>query len=253
MSSSRLPGKVLMPLAGEPALVRLMERLRNVQLAQDPVIATSWDPSDDELVSLCMERGFNYVRGPLLDVLERFCLAADKADLDVVVRVTGDCPLSDPRIIDRCINEFLSNRHDMDYLANSPGGGYPDGLDVEVFSFEALQKACRASTSPEDREHVTPYIIRMFRNGKLEQAVDLSRLRLTVDYPEDYETVAAIFDELYSDQVVFTCTDVYRLLIRRPSLIRVASPTLDEQERRRLIELLARQVAIDEKRAGRDS
>jgi len=220
MTSSRLPGKVLMPLSGRPALARLMWRMRTVRGAADAVVATSEAPSDDALADLCKREGFPCMRGSLDDVLSRYHAAARAARADVVVRVTGDCPLHDPGVVDRAIALFQAESAHVDYVSNVDERTYPDGLDVEVCSFAALDQAQRYAHTAFEREHVTPYLRRHFRKRTLAQEVDLSDLRWTLDYREDYQIIGAIYQALGEG---FGARQVYELLIERPNLILTAA------------------------------
>lgn len=249
MSSARLPGKVLMPLGGEPALTRLMERLDRVQSVQRRLVATSVAASDDPIAELCRMQGFESFRGPLEDALERFHMAAGKAGLDVIVRVTADCPLLDPALVDECLAVYLESAGAVDYVSNADGT-FPDGLDVEVFSRSALDTASLQATSSADREHVTPYILRNFRKRMIGQIVRLGDLRWTIDYPQDYDAVASIFDELYPVHPAFDTTDIYRLLLRKPELVHVDPDlVLDRPKAKSLLKDIARQVEINEQKA----
>jgi spore coat polysaccharide biosynthesis protein SpsF (cytidylyltransferase family) len=220
MSSTRLPGKVLMPLADEPGLVRMMQRVARVRMADQRLVATSTDPSDDAVVEVCQRHGITCVRGPLDDVLGRF-LDALPPTCDVVVRLTGDCPLVDPAIVDRHIGAFLSADPEVDYVTNGVRRTMPDGLDVEVLSRRVLERAGREAIDSADREHVTPWVQRHARMLPVVQEVDLSELCWTVDSNRDYEFVAAVYDELHSIAASFGSSDVYRLLVRCPELIHV--------------------------------
>ena len=219
VSSTRLPDKVLRPLAGAPALVRLMERVGRVAGADERVVATSDDATDDRVASLCRDHDIRCVRGPLHDVLARYHAAGVAAGAEVVVRITGDCPLLDPALIDTCIARFHENAPHVDYCSNVDERTFPDGLDVEVLSFRALDGAFHGASMRSDREHVTPYVRRHFRKCTVAQAVDLSDLRWTLDYVEDYTVIAAIYEALYARTPSFTVRDVYGLLLERPELI----------------------------------
>lgn len=223
MSSRRLPGKVTRPLAGQPAILRMMERVARVERADTRMVVTSTDPSDDELHALCQRRGLDCFRGSLDDVLARF-LAACPPACDTVVRLTGDCPLVDPALVDEHIQRYLDAGSEVQYLSNAFERTFPDGLDVEVFSREILEAAARDAHEPGDREHVTPWIIRNAKRRALTQAVDLSRLRWTLDTAEDYANISALYDTLYPSKPDFDRFDVYRLLLARPELLRVADP-----------------------------
>jgi spore coat polysaccharide biosynthesis protein SpsF len=211
MSSRRLPGKVLLPLAGQPAIVRMMERVRRAALAQRALVATSTDPSDDPLAEVCARHGIECFRGALDDVLGRYA-AAVPAQFDAVVRLTGDCPLADPALIDRHIALFARERSRADYVSNAVVRTFPDGLDVEVVSRAMLLRAAREATDPYDREHVLPWVQRNGRCLALTQETDHSALRWTLDTEADYRAIASVYDELHARRPDFDSADVYRLL-----------------------------------------
>jgi spore coat polysaccharide biosynthesis protein SpsF (cytidylyltransferase family) len=231
MSSTRLPGKVLMPLAGAPALARILDRLRRVPRAHEVVVATSDEGSDDPVAREAVRSGARVVRGSLTDVLGRYHAAATAAGADVVVRITGDCPLVDPTVIDDVVERFFAEREHVDYCSNVDERTYPDGLDVEVFSMAALHAAHAGARTSYEREHVTPYVRRRCRKVSVVQDVDLSALRWTLDTADDLAFIRAVYDEYGADDA-FTSSAVYRLLRARPELIRVgagAAPTADER------------------------
>jgi spore coat polysaccharide biosynthesis protein SpsF len=221
MGSTRLPGKVLAPLAGEPAIVRMMERVRRVARAGSYVVATSDHSSDDPLVGVCADRGLQCVRGAMADVLDRV-VAAVPPGCDVVVRLTGDCPLVDPGLVDQHIERFDAEHAAVDYVSNAVSRTYPDGLDVEVMSLEILRHANRQATDAYDREHVTPWIQRHARTATVRQEPDLSALRWVLDTPADYECLSAIYDVLLPEDSTFDSRAVYRLQASRPDLVRTA-------------------------------
>lgn len=222
MSSTRLPRKVLLPLAGVPAIVQMMARVRRVERADACIVATSVHPTDDALAEVCDSHGLTCVRGALDDVLDRMH-GAVPPDCDVVVRLTGDCPLIDPAIVDRHIECFVAEQPHVDYVSNAVVRTQPDGLDVEVISRAMLDRARKQACTPHDREHVTPWIRRRARTRALCQEVDLSALRWTLDTKDDYDNIAALYDALYDDDPTFDSGAIYRLLLRRPALIRVAA------------------------------
>jgi spore coat polysaccharide biosynthesis protein SpsF (cytidylyltransferase family) len=221
MSSRRLPGKAVAPLADEPAIVRMMERVGRIAGAAHRVVATSRDPSDDALAAVCAAHGIACARGPLDDVLGRVA-GAVPPECDVVVRLTGDCPLVDPLLVDRHLERFAAEQPWAEYVTNAVVRTYPDGLDVEVVCRDILVQADRCATDPADREHVTPWIKRHARMVPMAQEVDLSSLRLVLDTPADYEAIRSIYADLHSTDAAFGTTDIYKLLLRRPELIRVA-------------------------------
>lgn len=225
MSSTRLPGKVLRELSGAPMLERQLERVQRATLLSNVVVATSTDISDDPIASLCEELGVDCYRGDLSNVLGRFVGAIDAFPTDVVVRITADCPLISPQAIDSVIGAFLEA--DCDYLSNTLEPTFPDGVDIEVMSKQALREVSAISTDPLEREHVTLGIYRRpdhfsVRNYRGEQ--DLSDLRWTVDSQEDLEFVGWVFDSLFANNPHFEMADVLELLARHPEYNRT---TLD--------------------------
>lgn len=177
MSASRLPGKVLEDIGGKPMLVRVVERVKAAKAIDEIVVATSDQPADAAVEGLCKERGFRCFRGHETDVLDRFMKAAESAGAkagDTLVRITADCPLMDPEVIDKVVR---AKTPDVDYATNVLRYTYPDGLDVEVFSFESLARAWKEATDPVHREHVTPYIrtTGKFAVKNVENEVDLSK------------------------------------------------------------------------------
>ncbi len=230
-SSTRLPGKVLMPLAGAPSIVRMMQRVQRVQRADLRLVATSTDPSDDALAALCAEAGVPCVRGSLDDVLGRFVSAVPDS-AEVVVRLTGDCPLIDPAIIDHHIERFVAEQPLAGYVTNAVRRTMPDGLDVEVVQPELLRRAHREATDRFDREHVLPWVRRHATTAHIAWATDLSAIRWTLDTPRDYEVISAIYDALYAEDPDFDTAAILRLLVRRPELLLIAGQdALDAADR----------------------
>jgi len=221
-SSSRLPGKVLKPLVGEPMLARHIERLQRSRHISPLLVATSTDESDHPLAALCEHLGVPCHRGSLNDVLDRFFRAAEPLAPEHLVRLTGDCPLADPEVIDATIEFHLNGGYD--YTSNAIQPTFPDGLDVEVFRFACLRDAWHEATLPSEREHVTSFIYRRperYRIGHYKQADDLSWLRWTVDEPADFEMVKAVYEALYPGKPNFTTTDVLHLLAEHPEIARI--------------------------------
>jgi spore coat polysaccharide biosynthesis protein SpsF len=220
MTSTRLPGKVLLPLAGEPMLIRLVERLRRVQRADGIVIATTGKTTDDPIAALCAQLGVPCHRGSEHDVLSRYADAARLHGADVVVRITADCPLIDPALIDQVIAAHAAG--DSDYVSNMLPPTWPYGMAVEVFSAAALAQAHTEATQPAEREHVTPFIYwhpERYRLLNVASTVDLSQHRWTVDTPEDYELVRRLFEHLMPTHPHFTQADVLALLEQHPDWI----------------------------------
>lgn len=218
MSSTRLPGKVLMPLAGAPALARQIERVQRSGISQ-LVLLTSDESSDDPLESLAKELGVACFRGSLPDVLGRYAGALEHYPCEHVVRLTGDCPLADWTVINRVLAHHLNG--DYDYSTNTLVRRDPQGLDVEVVRAECLRAAAQQTQDPYEREHVMPHFYRhpeRFRLGSVESADDFSALRWTLDYPQDYQFISAVYDRLYPANPAFTSADILALLRVEPAL-----------------------------------
>jgi spore coat polysaccharide biosynthesis protein SpsF len=237
MSSRRLPGKVLKPLLGVPMLLRQVERLRRATTFGRMLVATSTDPSDDVLAELCARHRIECFRGSLDDVLDRFYRAARPYDPEHVVRVTGDCPLIDPGVLDDVVRFYLAG--DFDYASNAVEPTFPDGLDVEVFRFSALETAWQEAQLPSQREHVTLFIYKhpeRFRVGHYRIGTDLSHMRWTVDRAEDFEFVSRVFEALYPADPSFTMQDVLRYLQLHPEAAGVNAGTERNEGLKRSLE-----------------
>jgi len=220
VSSSRLPNKVLMDVMGSPMLARQIERMIRVKSLENLVVATSNHNEDNAIEDMCREIGIDCYRGSLDDVLDRFYRCAEKYSPEHVVRITGDCPLIDPDIIDRVVSFHLENGHD--YTSNVLAPTWPDGMDVEVMRFRCLAEAHEEATAPSEREHVTSFIYKhpeRFNLGSVTQTEDLSSIRLTVDEPEDFELVCKIYHYLYPHNPTFGLDDVMNLLHETPELM----------------------------------
>ena len=201
MGSSRLPGKVLRPLLGEPMLTRVMRRVARSTTLDGVVLATTTQPADDVLASLASSEGWPIARGSETDLLGRYLAAARAHAADVVVRVTSDCPLIDPSVIDATVEAFRSAG--ADYASNTlPPRTFPRGLDVEVIALDALETAGREDGDPGWREHATPYLYHhpeRFRLLRVPSDDDQSRHRWSVDTPEDLELVERIYEAIGRD------------------------------------------------------
>lgn len=216
MTSTRLPGKVMAPVLGEPMIGRQVERLRRARRIDRLMVATSTDPSDDPLAVYCEGLGLEVVRGPLDDVLERFRLAlSGHPRAAAVVRLTADCPLADPSLIDRVI----AHHHEAaaDYTSNTLGERtYPHGLDTEVIRPEVLVQAAEQSADPYEREHVTPYIYRRpetYRLAGVARETSLAALRWTVDFPQDMAFVRDVYARLYPTDPAFDSDAIAALAV----------------------------------------
>ena len=220
LSSSRLPGKVLLPLAGAPMILRQVERVRRAERIDRLVVATSDQPSDDRLAQTLAEAGVETYRGPLDDVLARFVGALDAWPADHVVRLTGDCPLIDPGLIDATIDLHL--KAGADYAQNRlVDKGFPKGQDVEVITAAALRRAAANASTPEEREHVTWGVWNhpeTYKVVRLEPPTDQGQVRWTVDRPDDYEFVSAVYEALYPTNPAFSSDDIRAFVRSRPDL-----------------------------------
>lgn len=197
MGSSRLPGKVLTDICGQPMLGRVISRARQAQLPDDVVVATSSEPCDDELAAAAKRFGWRCIRGSHLDVLDRYYQAALQLKPDIVVRVTADCPVIDPGIIDEVVAAVMCQESAVDYASNTlEPRTFPRGLDVEALTFETLKTMWRDAKEPSCREHVTPWVYRnpdKFRLHGIVNAADCSGYRWTVDTVEDMELARRIY------------------------------------------------------------
>lgn len=215
MNSTRLPGKVLQEVLGKPLLRYQLERVKESAFISDLIVATTVSAADDPIAALCQSLGVNFYRGSESDVLERYYEAALQSCADIVVRLTGDCPLHDPGIIDQVIQAYLDSPASCDYVSNTLQRTFPRGLDTEVFSIDALIKAHAEAFEESDREHVTPYIYRhpdSFEILQLTNRQDWSRYRLTVDTPEDFQLIRLILEALYPSNPLFGMEDILQLL-----------------------------------------
>nr|WP_207280525.1 glycosyltransferase family protein [Thermanaerovibrio acidaminovorans] len=214
VSSRRLPRKVIKEILGVPMILRQVERIKRSARVDQLVVATSLDASDDVLCDLCERSGLDVYRGSLNDVLDRFYRACLPYAPDHVVRLTGDCPLADPAVIDLVIDEHL--KCGSQYTSNTLEPTFPDGLDVEVMAFSALRDAFEEATLPSEREHVTPFIYKhpdRYRLVNVRRKGDnLSHMRWTVDDERDFELVSKIYEALYPLRPDFSSEDVLRLL-----------------------------------------
>jgi spore coat polysaccharide biosynthesis protein SpsF len=221
MTSTRFPGKVLAPLVGRPMVVRQLERIQRAASLDEIVLATSTDASDDELTAVVEAFGVPVVRGSLDDVLGRYVTAMDRFLPDTVVRLTADCPLISPEVIDLVVGRFHISG--ADYMSNTMTPTYPDGLDVEVVRAEVLREVAFASRDIAEREHVTLGVYRRNDTYRIENVagdVDLSHLRWTVDTPKDFAFVSAVYDELHGHSPDFDVQDILDYLVRHPDRVR---------------------------------
>ena len=227
MSSTRLPGKVLLDLGGRTVLDRMLERVKLAKTVTETVVATTTDPSDDAIVSLCENLGTPVFRGSLPDVLDRYYQCAMKYQADYVVRLTGDCPLIDPQLIDQVVDCLLYPPVDFSCNRLPPplGRTFPIGLDVEACTFQALETSWKNATEKHDREHVMPYLYEVpgrFQVNQLQNDVDYGSLRWTLDTPEDLALLREVIKRL-GDSNDFSWRDVLTLFEKDPELAKINS------------------------------
>ncbi len=217
MGSTRLPNKVMKRIAGVPMIELLLARLAKSKKIDQIVLATSTDERNTPLVEHVQRLGYACVRGSESDVLDRYLVAARQAHADVVVRITGDCPLIDPILVDQVIAQFEAEG--VDYLSNAAPASYPDGLDTEVFTLQALERAGHESQDPFDHEHVTPYLRKpgLCKTGVMQHSEDLSALRWTVDEHADFDVVSQVFAH-FAPNIHFSWTEVLGLQRSQPAL-----------------------------------
>lgn len=240
MSSSRLPGKTLLDIAGQPMLARVVTRTSRATTVHQALVATTTDASDDPVAACCDSMGVSYTRGSLNDVLDRYYQAASQAKADVVVRITGDCPVIDPALIDDCVNTLLDGSFDFTCNRLPPPWGrtYPIGLDTEVCTFTALEKAWKESNETFHREHVMPYLYegvelkanskqlstgvsqRGFKIAQLQHEPDYGQMRWTVDTPEDLEFMRQVFSHFYGRDD-FSWQEMLELIHDEPDLMKI--------------------------------
>jgi len=221
MRSSRLPGKVLMPIMGVPMLALMIERLKHARTIDGIVVATTDNDSEDPIANLAEEVRVGCFRGSEEDVLLRVLKTAQHFEADVIVETTGDCPLNDPAIVDKVVADYRIGG--ADFVSNTLDYTTPIGTDVRVFSTESLAEIERVSKDPADREHVSlhywehPEKYRL-RNVRTEIPSEVKDLRLTVDTPEDFELISKVFEELYPTNPTFSLWDIIELFKRKPEL-----------------------------------
>ncbi len=222
MSSSRLPGKVLKEIGSLPMLAWVVERARKAHTVDEVVVATTTDPSDDAVEAYCREQGYSVTRGSLNDVLDRYYQAARQSQASVIVRLTADCPLMDPELIDEMVLKF--NAEGVDFAATRLPPPwkrtYPIGLDIEVCSFQALERAWSEAKEPYEREHVMPYLYDQegrFRILVIDHTPDYGSLRWTVDTAEDLDLLRRITAH-FSPRIDFSWYEVLALIESQPEL-----------------------------------
>lgn len=215
----------MLNILGRPVIWHVINRVSKAKLIDGLVVATTINSKDDILEAFCKENNISVFRGSEKDVLDRYYQCAEKYNIKNIVRITADCPLHDPHIIDLVIQKYKNGSYD--YISNTNPPSYPDGIDVEVFSFSALENAWNNAKLSSEREHVTPYIkknINSFRVGNVQNEIDLSGLRWTLDQEEDFRFIQTVYKELNgSKNDIFYMHDILELIDRHPELIKVNS------------------------------
>jgi spore coat polysaccharide biosynthesis protein SpsF len=220
MGSTRLPGKTLIDICGRPFLYHILARMKWARKLDRLVVATTPKQEDDAICALCNGLEIACFRGSENDVLARFYQCAKAHDADIIVRITADDPFKDPEVADRIIWEIVQD-DDLDYVSNTIHPTYPEGLDIEVFRFRALEKAWREAISALDREHVTPYIWLhpdLFKLKNVEYEKNLSYMRWTLDTQEDLAMARAVYEKLYKEDEIFLMEHVLNLMEKHPEI-----------------------------------
>lgn len=222
MGSKRLPGKILAPVAGEPLLAHIVNRISPAKLIDQLIVATTQSPNDNDVEKLMNKLNVPCFRGSEEDCLDRFYQAAKKYGADIIVRLTGDNPLIDSEFVDWMIEQYLLFSPPYDYIDSALSKTFPVGLSVEIFSFLALTKAWKEEKNIQLREHVTPFIYRqpnLFRIKCLVNPINYSHMRWTMDTPQDLVFIRHIFDHFGHDQ--FSWRDVIALLEEHPKWLEI--------------------------------
>lgn len=226
-NSTRLPNKVILPLASKPLFLRQIERIMASKLKGTLVVATTLNEEDNVIEDICTNENIYCYRGSSLDLLDRHFQTAKIFDADIVVKIPSDCPLIDPAVIDKVIGYFLDHANVFDYVSNLHPATYPDGNDVEVMTMKALGEAWKYAERDLEREHTTPFIwenpeLYSIGNVIMEGKADYSMThRFTIDYQEDYEFVKRIYEALYVINPMFRLKDILSLLEKSPELMNI--------------------------------
>ena len=226
MSSTRFPGKVLKEVLDKSLLSYQLDRLKLVRNVTEVVVATTTNKADDAILQFCKEERVPIFRGSEDNVLERFYLTAKAFDADLIIRISGDCPLIDPSIVDDIIYHYINNFPNYDYVSNTLDRSFPRGMDTEVFSMQALSEVYQNAQTDAEKEHVTPYIYQhpeLFKLGNFSHSWDFSNYRLTVDTEEDFELIKKILENLYPDHQDFSLDDIITLLKTHPEWVEINS------------------------------
>lgn len=235
MGSTRLPGKVMKLLAGKTVLAHVIERVKACPLLSDVVVATTTLQQDEVIVAEAVRCGAKYFCGSKDDVLSRYYHAARAFNADIVVRITSDCPLFDPTILTKMLQDFLARAKGgeaLDYYSNALQPSFPLGLSAEIFTFTALTRAFSEATKDYEREHVTPYFYQhpdLFAIDGLTHVDDLSHYRWTLDTAEDFDLITKIYDHVYEEGRLFQTDEVIQLLKDKPTLAKINAHVRQKQ------------------------
>ena len=225
MSSGRLPGKVLKRSHGKPLLGYLIERLKRLKSVDELVIATTTKSDDQPIVDFCQTKGVATFRGSEEDVLSRFYDAAIQFHADVIIRLTADCPLVDPAVVDDIVGNFLQAQPMVDYMSNTIARSFSRGFDCEIMTFDVLQEAYQNAKLPLEREHVTPYIYLRFEKFRVANYFSMTgvktQYRLCVDTSDDFQVIDAILGALYEKNPEFTYQDVLDFMDANPEVAKI--------------------------------
>lgn len=224
MGSTRLPGKIMKDLSGKPVLWHVVDRLKHSKKIDKVIIATTVLAEDDKVENFCEENNIPFFRGSVEDVLSRYYYTAQKFSCKNIIRITSDCPVIDPEIIDKMIDLFdneNSGEVKIDYLSNSLERTFPRGLDAEIFTFDVLEKTFNSATEKYEKEHVTPYIYKhpaLFKLKNYSNDKDYSNLRWTLDTPQDLQLIREIYNVLYKGNKIFLFKEILELVKKNPKL-----------------------------------
>ena len=226
-NSTRLPGKVLKKICGKPMLELMLERLSKSKLIDEIIIATTINKNDDPIFELAKKLGYKVFRGDENDCLDRHYQAIKNSNGNFICKITSDCPLIDPEIVDKVIGYYFENEKKFDYVSNVHPATFPDGLDVEMFSLDTLERAWKEAKNQDEREHTTTYMWKnplIFRIGSVTMSKGenlFKKERWTVDYPEDFEFIKAIYENLYHNGKIFLLNEILEFLSEREDIKKI--------------------------------
>jgi spore coat polysaccharide biosynthesis protein SpsF len=224
VGSTRLPKKVLLPLGKKTVLENVYDRVSAAKLVNHVLIATTTNSSDDEIINLCQKKGMDFFRGSEEDLLDRYYQAAKEKSAEHIVRITADCPLVDPRLIDKVIKKHLEENNDYTATAFTGNETFPDGEDVDIFTFASLKEAWEKAKLPYQREHATQYFVKNaddFKISNISYKKDLSDKRWTLDEPNDYLFLKSIYKALEKPDYVFGMEDILEFLGKNPEIEKI--------------------------------